>query len=179
MGGRMAWPGGTTSAVKSGVPRPSCYVSGRHAWCGFGIHPETREDGMGRHARLAEREALFEAFEAFEDQNSEGRNAEDQSAEDENFEDKNDEHRGPAGKRRLRWISRVPLLPALAGVGALGIVLAAYGTQQISLNFSDGVGGPPAEAGVPTQRQDAATAQGSRASRGIGRAGAVTVAFRA
>jgi hypothetical protein len=112
---------------------------------------------MGRHARLAEREELFEAF-----------------------EDKNDEHIRPAGKRRLRWISRVPLLPALAGVGALGIVLAAYGTQQISLNFSDGADGPPAaEAGAPPPRQDAATAQGSRASRGIGRAGAVTVAFRA
>ena len=114
---------------------------------------------MGRHARLAEREALFEAFEA--------------------FEDATDEHKGPAGKRRLRWVSRVPLLPAIAGVGALGIVLAAYGTQQISLNFSDGDNAPPAAEAAPPQRQDAATAQGSRASRGIGRAGAVTVAFRA
>jgi hypothetical protein len=110
---------------------------------------------MGRHARLEEREALFEAFEG------------------------TDEHTRPAGKRRFRWISRVPLLPAVAGVVALGIVLAAYGTQQISLNFSDGDDSPHADqAGTPPQRQDAA-AQGSRASRGIGRAGAVTVAFRA
>jgi hypothetical protein len=112
---------------------------------------------MGRHTRLAERQALFEAF-----------------------EDETDEHIGPAGKRRFRWISRVPLLPALAGAGALGIVLAAYGTQQISLNFSDEDNAPPAaQTGAPQQRQDAAAAQGSRASRGIGRAGAVTVAFRA
>jgi cellulose binding protein with CBM2 domain len=114
---------------------------------------------MGRHARLAEREELFEAF-----------------------EDKTDEHIGPASptKRRFRWIARVPLLPAIAGVGALGIVLAAYGTQQISLNFSDGDKAPPAaQADAPSQRQDAAAAQGSRASRGLGRAGAVTVAFRA
>jgi hypothetical protein len=121
---------------------------------------------MGRHTRLAEREALFEAFEAEE--------AEEEEAE-------TDEHREPAGNRRLRWISRVPLLPALAGVGALGIVLAAYGTQQISLNFSDGEGGPPSagQTGAPPQRQDAATARDSRVSRGIGRAGAVSVAFRA
>ncbi|HEU5158301.1 MAG TPA: cellulose binding domain-containing protein [Streptosporangiaceae bacterium] len=111
---------------------------------------------MGRHARLAEREELFEAFE------------------------ETDEHIRPAVKRRLRWIARVPLLPALAGVGALGIVLAAYGTQQISLNFSDGDNAPPAGQNVaPQQRQDAAAAQDSRAGRGIGRAGAVTVAFRA
>jgi hypothetical protein len=110
---------------------------------------------MGRHTRLAEREELFEAFEG------------------------TDEHMRPAGKRRFRWIARVPLLPAVAGVVALGIVLAAYGTQQISLNFSDGDNEPHADQVVaPPQRQDAA-AQGSRASRGIGRAGAVTVAFRA
>jgi hypothetical protein len=59
-------------------------------------------------------------------------------------------------------------------------VLAAYGTQQISLNFSDGDNAPPAgQAGASPQHQDAAAAQDSRASRGIGRAGAVTVAFRA
>lgn len=110
---------------------------------------------MGRHARLAEREALFEAFEGTDEPN-----------------------RPMAGRRRFRWISRLPLLPAIAGVGALGIVLAAYGTQQISLNFSDGDNAPHTDqAAVPRQGQDAA-AQGSRASRGIGRAGAVTVAFR-
>ncbi|HZB33597.1 MAG TPA: cellulose binding domain-containing protein [Streptosporangiaceae bacterium] len=122
---------------------------------------------MGRHARLAERQALFEAF-----------------------EDETDEHIEPgepvepgesAAKRRLRWILRVPLLPALAGVGALGIVLAAYGTQQISLNFSDGDNTPPAgQTGAPPQRQDdSVAAQGSRAGRGVGHAGTVTVAFRA
>jgi hypothetical protein len=110
---------------------------------------------MGRHARLAEREALFEAFE------------------------ESDEHMRPPGRRRFRWISRVPLLPVLAGVGALGIVLAAYGTQQISLNFSDGDNGPHADQAVPPPQRQNAAAQGNRASRGIGRAGGVTVAFRA
>ncbi|HEX6471407.1 MAG TPA: cellulose binding domain-containing protein [Streptosporangiaceae bacterium] len=97
----------------------------------------------------------------------------------------------PAGRpvaRRTRWVSRIPLLPVVAGVGALGVVLAAYGTQQISLNFSDGDaaqhGGqtdgaraPLEQAGAPAQREGAA-AQGVRAGRGVGRAGGVTVAFR-
>jgi hypothetical protein len=113
---------------------------------------------MGRHAKLADREALFKAFE------------------------ESDEQSQPQRKGRLRWVSKVPLLPSVAGVAALGVVLAAYGTQQISLNFSDG-DGPPQQADqaqVPrTERPPDATAQGNHASRGNGRGGAVTVSFRA
>lgn len=115
---------------------------------------------MGRHARLAEREALFEAFEG------------------------PDNNAPPVGKRR--WISRIPLLPAVAAVGALGVVLAAYGTQQISLNFSDGDNSRADQAAAP-QRRDAG-APGAQAGESgnagdatgaTGRAGAVTVSFRA
>jgi hypothetical protein len=116
---------------------------------------------MGRHAKLADREALFKAFED------------------------NDEPIRPAGKHPFRWIAKVPLLPTVAGVAALGVVLAAYGTQQISLNFSDGDGPSPADAPdsqaqppPPDPRAPDATAQGSRASRGAGRAGAVSISFR-
>jgi hypothetical protein len=115
---------------------------------------------MGRHVKLAHREALFEAFED------------------------TDEQIRPAGRRRFRWVAKVPLLPTVAGVAALGVVLAAYGTQQISLNFSDGDG--PAQADSPNSQAQpprpgqapGATAQGSRASRGSGRDGAVSVSFR-
>jgi hypothetical protein len=114
---------------------------------------------MGRHSKLAEREALFKAFE------------------------EPDEQIEPAGQPRFRWVAKVPLLPTVAGVAALGVVLAAYGTQQISLNFSDGDGPSPADqAQVPpggqAQPQDATT-QRNRASRGSGRTGAVNVSFRA
>jgi hypothetical protein len=51
----------------------------------------------------------------------------------------------------------VPLLPTVAGIGALGIVLAAYGTQQISLNFADGAA--PPQPGQGTQRQPTSQAQ--------------------
>jgi hypothetical protein len=115
---------------------------------------------MGRHARLVEREALFEAFEG------------------------PDEHVPPA--RKHRWISRIPLLPAVAAVGALGVVLAAYGTQQISLNFSDGDNSRADQAAAP-QRRDAIApgAQGGNsgntgnAAKGASRVSAVTVSFRA
>jgi hypothetical protein len=116
---------------------------------------------MGRHARLADREALFKAFEDSVEQNHQGQNG--RSAE-------------TAGRGRLRWMSRVPLLPAVAGVGALGVVLAAYGTQQISLNFTDGNAPPPAQQDQarPKAAQPGAAAQGSHTGRG-----AVTVSFRA
>ncbi|HEY7483780.1 MAG TPA: cellulose binding domain-containing protein [Streptosporangiaceae bacterium] len=114
---------------------------------------------MGRHARLADREELFKAFEETDEQIQPALL--------------------PPKKRRFRWVARVPLLPAVAGVVALGVVLAAYGTQQISLNFSDGKGPPHADkAQLPTKRPDAA-AQGNRASRGSPRASAVNVAFHA
>jgi hypothetical protein len=114
---------------------------------------------MGRHAKLAEREELFKAFEETDEPIQPAFS--------------------PTRKRRFRWVTRVPLLPAVAGVVALGVVLAAYGTQQISLNFSDGKSPPHADqAQVPSKRPDA-TAQGNRASRGSARTSVVNVAFRA
>jgi hypothetical protein len=126
---------------------------------------------MGRHARLAEREALFDAFEE---------PPLDESLRDDSPpDDSPDEDPGPAAPRRPRWISRIPLLPVVAGVGALGVVLAAYGTQQISLNFSDGDDAPHTQQAHAAQAPADRAAQGARASRGIARAGAVTVAFHA
>lgn len=41
----------------------------------------------------------------------------------------------------LKWISRVPLLPAVAGAVAIGVCAAAWSTSRISLNFAGGGGG--------------------------------------
>ena len=73
-------------------------------------------------------------------------------------------------KRRGHWLTRVPLLPALAGITAVGMVAAAYGTNNISLNFGGGVT-PGQQAGQGD------TTRGPKTSRGGGRAGVVTVAF--
>jgi hypothetical protein len=119
---------------------------------------------MGRHARLADREALFEAFEDAAELTQQGH-----------------ENQPPElGQRRFRWVSRVPLLPTIAGVGAVGVVLAAYGTQQISLNFTDGNGPPRAEDQArPKAAQPGAAAQGARTGGGPARGGGVTISFRA
>lgn len=95
--------------------------------------------------------------------------------------------------RRRRGVGKVPLLPAVSGVVAIGAVVSAISTQQISLNFA---GGPPApdEQAQPqvsespasdARRSRGAARDGSalsprdagRASRGAERS-AVTVAFR-
>lgn len=118
---------------------------------------------MGRHARLADREALFKAFEDTDEQIQPATR--------------------PTRRRRFRWVTRVPLMPAVAGVVALGVVLAAYGTQQISLNFSDGnsdgQGSPHADqARAPAAKRPDAAAQGNNASGAPGRTGPVNIAFR-
>jgi hypothetical protein len=69
---------------------------------------------------------------------------------------------------------------AIAGIGAIGVVTAAWSTSQISLNFA---GGAPAVADRPqaqAQTQDSANDRGAddRTSR-ANRSSAVTIAFRA
>ena len=96
------------------------------------------------------------------------------------------------GSRRRRRVGKVPLLPAVSGVVAIGAVVSAISTQQISLNFA---GGPPpdqqaqpqvTDSARPTGRHSRRTARddssltprgGARASRGASRT-AVTVALR-
>ncbi|MCW2947835.1 MAG: cellulose-binding family [Actinoallomurus sp.] len=106
---------------------------------------------------------------------------------------KNDVEDGaPAGRSpdRSRGVGKVPLLPAVAGVVAIGAVVSAISTQQISLNFA---GGPPSTSsrqsppitdstppqGGRTARDDSSLSPRARnrASRGSGRM-AVAVAFR-
>ncbi|MCO6011289.1 cellulose binding domain-containing protein [Actinoallomurus purpureus] len=77
-------------------------------------------------------------------------------------------------------------MPTVAGVLAIGAVVSAVSTQQISLNFAGGTpsggaspivtvsGGPESPSGKRTARNDAS--QSGRVSRGTGRSGpAVTV----
>jgi hypothetical protein len=96
------------------------------------------------------------------------------------------------GSRRRRRVGKVPLLPAVSGVVAIGAVVSAVSTQQISLNFA---GGPPpdrqaqpqvTDSAGPSGRHSRRTArddsslsprEGSRVSRGSSRT-AVTVALR-
>jgi hypothetical protein len=105
--------------------------------------------------------------------------------------DKEDDAEGD-GSRRRRRVGKVPLLPAVSGVVAIGAVVSAISTQQISLNFA---GGPPPDQQAQPQVSDSAhpngrhsrrTArddssltprEGSRVSRGASRT-AVTVALR-
>jgi hypothetical protein len=105
---------------------------------------------------------------------------------------KNVEHGAEGEGSRGRWgVGKVPLLPAVSGVVAIGAVVSAVSTQQISLNFA---GGPPDQRARPkvtdsarpsgrhsrrTARDDSSLTprEGSRVSRGSGRT-AVTVALR-
>jgi hypothetical protein len=71
---------------------------------------------------------------------------------------------------KAHWLTRIPLLPALAGITAIGFVAAAYGTNNISLNFGGGATpGQQTGQGAPTR--------GPQTSRGAGRASVVSVAF--
>jgi Cellulose binding domain len=76
----------------------------------------------------------------------------------------------------VKVLARVPLLPVVALVLAIGAVSYAYGTSQISLNFS---GGPP-QAGPPSDpQQDAVTGRNrSKVSRESARTSGPVVAFR-
>jgi hypothetical protein len=97
------------------------------------------------------------------------------------------------GHHRRRRVGKVPLLPTVAGVMAIGAVVSAISTQQISLNFA---GGPPPPSGQQAQPQvsdssrpygrhsrrtarddSSLTPRGDRVSRGSDRK-AVTVAYR-
>jgi hypothetical protein len=93
------------------------------------------------------------------------------------------EEDGPRGYRR---VGKVPLLPAVTGVVAIGAVVSAISTQQISLNFAGGTPGgphpqvtgstsPDGKHGRHTARDDSSLSP--RVSRGSGRK-AITVAFR-
>jgi cellulase/cellobiase CelA1 len=68
------------------------------------------------------------------------------------------------GPHRYGGVGKVPLLPAVAGVVAIGAVVSAISTQQISLNFA---GGPPPPGGTQTQPQvsDSAAPDGRRSRR--------------
>jgi Cellulose binding domain len=69
---------------------------------------------------------------------------------------------------RNRGLGKVPLLPAVAGVLAIGAIVSALSTQQISLNFAGGTpsggaspivtlsGGPQIPSGNRAARNDAA-----------------------
>jgi hypothetical protein len=87
--------------------------------------------------------------------------------------------KGEAAKPKLPWLGRVPLLPALAGILAVGVVATAYGTSNISLNFTGG---------APTQPQanpqcggdpcpDQQSTDNTQAGRGSGGQSPVTVSF--
>jgi hypothetical protein len=97
------------------------------------------------------------------------------------------------GPHRRRRVGKVPLLPTVTGVVALGAVVSSISTQQISLNFA---GGPPptaqqarpqvSDSSRPHGRHSRHTArddssltprEGSRVSRGSGRT-SVTLTFR-
>lgn len=95
------------------------------------------------------------------------------------------------GSHRSRRVGKVPLLPAVSGIVAVGAVVSAVSTQQIALNFA---GGPPADQQAQPQVSESARPDarhgrsaerddsmgprgGARASRGTDRK-AVTVAFR-
>lgn len=91
-----------------------------------------------------------------------------------------------------RGVGKVPLLPAVSGVVAIGAVVSAISTQQISLNFAGG--SPPPEGRAQPQVSGSAGTNGrhsrrtarddssltphrTRASRGTERK-AITVALR-
>jgi Cellulose binding domain len=67
--------------------------------------------------------------------------------------------------RRNRRVGKVPLLPAVSGVVAIGAVVSAVSTQQISLNFA---GGPPPNRRAQPQASDSPppdTRHGRRTAR--------------
>jgi hypothetical protein len=79
-------------------------------------------------------------------------------------------------ERHIHWLARLPLLPGLAGIAAVGVVAAALSTSQINLNF----GSPGAQTssgqcvatGTCTDRTD-----DPPTSRGAKRTSVVAVAF--
>jgi hypothetical protein len=64
--------------------------------------------------------------------------------------------------RRNRRVGKVPLLPAISGIVAIGAVVSAVSTQQISLNFA---GGPPPDQRAQPQASDSASPDGRHGRR--------------
>jgi len=97
------------------------------------------------------------------------------------------------GSDRRRRVGKVPLLPAVTGVVAIGAVVSAISTQQISLNFAGGT--PPSGQQAKPQTTGSTRPDGTRSrhstarddssltprrGNGVSRSGgrAVTVTFR-
>lgn len=78
----------------------------------------------------------------------------------------------PSATGRMKWITKVPLLPAVAGAVAICVCAAAWSTSQISLNFAGG--GSARQEARGNGLQDSAARNG-----GGGRADGVVIAFRA
>lgn len=74
-----------------------------------------------------------------------------------------------------KWLARVPLLPAVAAMVAIGVCAAAWSTSKISLNFAGG-GAAHAEAGRHGSAQDSASRRGRTATTAHK---GVVIAFRA
>jgi hypothetical protein len=75
-------------------------------------------------------------------------------------------------------IGKMPLLPTVVGVLALGAIVSAFSTQQISLNFAGGTpsgGASPivTVSGPPGQPRGHTTGNDGRVSRGTARSGVV------
>src|SRR3954471_6676735 len=77
-----------------------------------------------------------------------------------NVEDGVPEDDGPHRRRR---VGKVPLLPAVTGVVAIGAVVSAISTQQISLNFAGGT--PPSGQRVQPQATDSSRPQNRHGRR--------------
>lgn len=79
---------------------------------------------------------------------------------------------------RMPWIGKVPLLPTVAGIIAVGMVATAYGTSTISLNFTGG--GTPAQSQANPQCGDVgcpASSQSGDTTGGTVPATPVSVSF--
>ncbi|WP_146778985.1 cellulose binding domain-containing protein [Actinomadura craniellae] len=82
----------------------------------------------------------------------------------------------PPAKRRLGWLLSLPLLPITALIVAVGVVVAAVSTSQISLNFA---GGTPAQNQPRADAQDDGAARGANERTSRNTRKGLLVAFRA
>jgi hypothetical protein len=80
----------------------------------------------------------------------------------------------PEEGERLGWFARMPLLPVIAGIGAVSVVVAAWSTSQISLNFTGETAAPPL-----TEAQNGAVAPRGPGDDRSSRTSTATVSFRA
>lgn len=85
--------------------------------------------------------------------------------------------KGPRWKQLVEQVP-FPLMPLVALMLAVGVIVLAYSTQQISLNFNKSPqAATPQDANGPSDGNMAQRSPGERASRGAGRSN-VTVTFR-